>query len=445
MSNPYLPSDLSSLSIMGNPEQIDQIANQIKNEVRENLITFLRNEFDISALDLLGAGPKGLQARPQICLSTAEDLLKIAASVTDFNGRRLCSKADAQRMLPLAQAHPKELQTLWELLQQNGLGIALLNVSTVMAIKARNPDILPRERIARNAFITQPGGKLAVAQGDYSQPLLNYFVPYPIPEWHDFDHWVATQIDDRFGTDLLSIQKIPNKYTQLNCADPNHLIYLAPDDMTKFPMDSDYGIFQRIAPWFYRRAVLQGMNVEETTHYIQDSLVGFLCRGEPAGDFRTSKKLFLPEFSHEYNAQKRASLVWGSYGEVPSKEVSPYITFLDKEELGLTAGLINSDEKIAKSTQRILLTIAEHTQSPPTARRLLTELAFARASLISARYSLSEAKTLDSELEEILTNLLEAYDFENPESKGKHPAIPLRRWAQWYENSAETSLEQYAH
>jgi hypothetical protein len=94
--------------------------------------------------------------------------------------------------------------------------------------------------------------------------------------------------------------------------------------MTKFPMDSDYGIFQRIAPWFYRRALLQGMNVEETTHYIQESLVGFLCRCEPAGDFRTSKKLFLPEFSHEYNAQKRVSLVSGSYGEVPSKEVSPY-------------------------------------------------------------------------------------------------------------------------
>jgi hypothetical protein len=184
------------------------------------------------------------------------------------------------------------------------------------------------------------------------------------------------------------------------------------------------------------------MNIEETTHYIQDSLVGFLCRGEPAGDFRTSKKLFLPEFSHEYNAQKRASLVWGSYGEVPSKEVSPYITFLDKEEPGVTAGLINSDEKIAYSAQRILLTIAFHEQSPPTARRLLTELAFARASLISARYSLSEAKTLDCELEEILTNLLDAYDFENPESKGEHPALPLRKWAQWYENSGETGLEQ---
>ena len=130
---------------------------------------------------------------------------------------------------------------------------------------------------------------------------------------------------------------------------------------------------------------------------------------------------------------------------VRSRRRERQITFLDKEEPGLTAGLINSDEKIAKSAQRILLTIAEHKQSPPTARRLLTELAFARASLISARYSLSEAKTLDCELEEILTNLLEAYDFENPEAKGEHPAMPLRRWAQWYENSGETSLEQYAH
>jgi hypothetical protein len=436
MSNPYIPSDITTLSMMGAPDKIDQIASQIKNEVRENSITFVREYFKISALDLLGTGPKGLQARPNISLTTAEDLLKVAASLTDFNGRRLCSKADAQRMAPLAEAYPKELQSMWEVLQHKGFGIALLNVSTIMAIKARNPEILPRNRIARNAVITQPGCKQAIREGDYNQPIENYFVPFPIPEWHDFDHLVSTEIDDRFSTDLRTIQRIPNKYTQLNSADPNYLVYLAPDDMTKFPMDSDYGIFQRIAPWFYRRALLRGMDVEETINYVQEGLVGFLCRNEPAGDFRTSKKLFLPEFSHEYNAQKRASLVWGSYGEVPSKEVSPYITFLDKEEPGLTAGLVNSDEKIAKSAVHILFTIAEHEKSPPTARRLLTELAFARASMISAKYSLSEAKALDPELENILTNFMDAYDFENPESKGEHPAIALRRWAEWYENNS---------
>ena len=44
---------------MGDPFRIDQIANQIKNEIRENIIIFLKEEFEISALDLFGTGLKG--------------------------------------------------------------------------------------------------------------------------------------------------------------------------------------------------------------------------------------------------------------------------------------------------------------------------------------------------------------------------------------------------
>ncbi|MBE7384466.1 MAG: hypothetical protein F6J95_024010 [Leptolyngbya sp. SIO1E4] len=436
MANPYIPSDITTSPIMGEPTRIDQIANRLKERVRNNIITFLKKEFSISALDLFSSGQKGLQARPPFSLETAELLLKIAVSLIDFNGRRLCSKADAQRFTPLASTYPKELQYLWILLQQNGLGVALLNVGTVMFIKACQPDILPRERVPRHAVVTQPGGKQAIREGDYDHPLIHYFVPYPIPEWHDFDHIVATVIDDRFGNDLATIQKIPNKYTQLNSADPNYLVYLAPDDMTQFPIDSDYGVFQRIAPWFYRRALLQGMNVEETTNYVCDRLVGFLCRREPAGDFRTGRKLFLPHFSEDYNAQKRAALVWGSWGEVPSKEVSPYITFLDKEEPGITPGLIYSDEKTAHNAVRILFAIAEHEESPPTARRLLTELAYARASMAAAKISLSEANGLDSELQKILMALVDAYNFEAPNNhQEQHPVIPLRQWANWHQNT----------
>lgn len=419
---------------MGDPSNIDRIAHQLKEKVRNNIVTFLRQEFKVSAFDLLGNGSKGLQARPNFSSETAEALLKIAVSLTEFNGRRLCSKADAQRFAPLASLYARELQYFWSLLQQNGLGVALLNVGTVMFIQSCQPDVLPRKRIPRHAVITQPGGKQAVREGDYNQPLINYFVPHPIPEWHDFDHIVATEIDDRFGNDLATIQKIPNKYTQLNSADPNHLTELAPDDMSKFPIDSDYGIFQRITPWFYRYALLRGMNVEETTDYIQDRLVGFLCRSEPAGDFRTGRKLFLQNFSQEYNAKKRAALVWGSWGEVPSKEVSPYITFLDKEELGITPGLLNSDEKIATSAVRILFAIAEHEESPPTARRLLSEMAYARASMTAAKISLNEERKLDPQLKKTLTTLVDAYNFEDPDNSCQpHPVIPLRQWAAWYE------------
>ncbi|MDB9527290.1 hypothetical protein PN498_14920 [Oscillatoria sp. CS-180] len=438
MHNPYVPSDIETSPIMGSPANIDRIAYQLKEQVRNNIVTFLRKEFSISALDLFSFGPKGLQARPNLSQETAEALLKIAASLTDFNGRRLCSKADAQRFAPLASAYPKELQFLWSLLQHNCLGIALLNVGTVMFIRSCPLDILPKERVPRHAVVTQPGGRKAVREGDYDRPLIDYFVPYSIPEWHDFDHIVATAIDDRFGNDLATVQKIPNQYTQLNSADPNYLVYLAPDDMTKFPIDSDYGLFQRIAPWFYRRALLQGMAVEETIHYVTEGLVGFLCRQEPAGDFRTSRKLFLPSFSHEYNAQKRAALVWGSWGEVPSKEVSPYITFLDKEEPGLTAGLINSDPRVANSAIRILFTIAEHEQSPPTARRLITEMAYARASMTAARVSLDAAQDLDPQLKAILVEFVDAYDFENPSNRREnHPVEPLRRWADWYHQEDE--------
>ncbi len=441
MTNAYVPADIKTSPLMGAPERIDAIACEIKDAVRENMIIFLREQFQLSALDLFGSGPKGLQARPSIALSTAEDLLKTAASLIDFNGRRFCSKADAQRLSSLASTYPRELQYLWALLQQNHLGIALLNVGTIMFIQSRKPDVLPTHRIARHAVITQPGGKQAVRKGDYDQPLINYFVPYPIPEWHDLEHIVSAAVDDRFGNDLRTIQRIPNKYTQLNSADPNYLIYLAPADMTKFPMDSDYGIFQRIAPWFYRKTVLRGMNVEEAVHSIQESLIGFLCKNEPAGDFWTSKKIFLPTFSHEYNAQKRAALVWNSCGEVPSKEVSPYVTFLDKEEPGLTAGFLNSDPKVAHSAVRILFAIAEHETSPPTARRLLTELAYARASLVAAKQSLSEANGLDSSLTTILQQFIDAYDFENVESKGEHPARLLKMWANWYEQQDATERQ----
>jgi hypothetical protein len=434
MTNAYVPADITTSPIVGAPEKIDQIASEIKDAIRENILVFLREHFQLSALDLFGTGPKSLQARPNLSLCTANSLLKIAVSLIDFNGRRLCSKADAQRFSELASRYPRSLQYFWNLLQQNNLGIALLNVGTVMFIQSRNPDVLPKERIAKHAVVTQPGGKQAIREDDYNQPAAHYFLPYPIPEWHDLDHIVATQIDDRFGNDLRTIQRIPNKYTQLNSADPNYLIYLAPSDMTKFPMDSDYGIFQRIAPWFYRQTVLKGMNVEETTHFIQDKLVGFLCRNEPAGDFQTSRKIYLPTFTHEYNAQKRAALVWGSWGEVPSKEVSPYITFLDKEEPGLTAGFLNSNEAIAKSAVRTLFAIAEHEESPPTARRLLTELAYARASLIAANYSLCEANNLDPNLRNILTSFIDSYDFENPASNREHPATHLVRWADWYEH-----------
>jgi len=438
LTNAYVPADIKTSPLMGAPEKIDQIASEIKEAVRENIIIFLREQFQLSALDLFGAGPKGLQARPPISLSTAELLLKTAASLIDFNGRRFCSKADAQRLSSLASTYPRELQYLWDLLQQKQLGIALLNVSTIMFIQSCKPEVLPTHRIARHAVVTQPGGKQAVREGDYDQPLLHYFVPYPLPEWHDLEHIVSAAIDDRFGSDLCTIQRIPNQYTQLNTADPNHLIYLAPADMTKFPMDSDYGIFQRLAPWFYRQTVLRGMNVEETTHSIQESLVGFLCKNEPAGDFWTSKKIFLPTFSHEYNAQKRVALVWNSCGEVPSKEVSPYVTFLDKEEPGLTAGFLNSDPKVARSAVRILFAIAEHEISPPTARRLLTELAYARASLVAAKESLSAAKGLDTSLVAILERLIDAYDFENAAAKGEHPAIPLKLWADWYDHQDTT-------
>ena len=433
MTNAYVPADITTSSIVGTPIRIDQIANEIKESVRDNILIFLREHFQLSALDLFGKGPKDLQARPPISLCTAESLLKLAVSLIDFNGRRLCSKADAQRMAALASRHPKQLQYLWTLLQQNNLGIALLNVGTVMLIQSRHPDVLPKDRIAKHAVVTQPGGKQAIREDDYNQPAAHYFLPYPIPEWHDFDHIVSTTIDDRFGNDLRTIQRIPNKYTQLNSIDPNYLVYLAPSDITTFPMDSDYGLFQRIAPWFYRQTVLRGMNVEETTHFIQDKLVGFLCRNEPAGDFQTSKKIYLPTFSHEYNAQKRAALVWGSWGEVPSKEVSPYITFLDKEEPGLTPGFLKADAAIARSAIRTLFAIAEHEESPPTARRLLTELAYARASLMAAQHSLSEANGLDSTLRQILTTFIDAYDFENPASCGEHPAKLLRLWADWYE------------
>ena len=440
MSNPYIPSDIETSAIMGDPLRIDQIASRLKDEIRENIIIFLREEFEISALNLFGTSLKGLQARPNISLSTAEALLKIAVSLTDFNGRRLCSKADAQRMTSLAEAYPNQLQYLWKFLQQKGLGVALLNVGTVMAIKARESDILPRRCFPRHAVVTQPGGKQAIREGDYNQPIHHYFVPYPIPEWHDLDHRVATEIDDRFGNDLRTIQRIPNQYTQLNSADPNYLIWLAPNDMTKFPIDSDYSLFQRISPWFYRQTLLRGMNVEETIHYIENGLVDFLCRDRPAGDFRTSKKVFLPDCSQEENAQKRAALVWGAWGEVPSKEVSPYVTFLDKEIPGLTMGVLNSDEMIAQDSVRILFTIAEHEQSPPAARRLLIELAYARASMTAAKWSLSEANHLDSELKDILASFIDAYDFENPNSKGEHPAVYLRRWAGWYETHEISSL-----
>ena len=433
MSNPYIPSDINTSEIMGDPVRIDQIASRIKNEIRENIIIFLREEFELSALNLFGTGLKGLQARPNISLSTAESLLKIAISITDFNGRRLCSKADAQRMAPLAEAYPNQLQSLWILLQQNGLGIALLNVGTIMAIKARKPDILSSHCFPRHAVVTQPGGKQAIREGDYDQPIRHYFVPYPIPEWHDLDHQVATEIDDRFGNDLQTIQRIPNRYTQLNSADPNFLIWLAPDDVTKFPIDSDYGLFQRLSPWFYHQTLVKRMNVEETTHYIENRLVDFLCRAGPAGDYRTQKMVFLPKFSPEYNAQKRAALVWGAWGEVPSKEVSPYVTFLDREEPGVSKGVINSDQRIAHDAVRILFAIADHEESPPAARRLLMELAYARASMTAAQWSLSEANHLDADLKDILKNFIDAYDFENPLSKAKHPGVHLRQWANWYE------------
>ena len=441
MTNAYVPADIKTGHLMGAPAKIDQIASEIKDAVRENMVVFLREHFQLSALDLFGSGPKGLQARPSLSLSTAEALLKTAASLIDFNGRRLISKADAQRLSSLASTYPQQLQYLWALLQQNHLGIALLNVGTIMFIQSLKPEVLPTHRIARHAVVTQPGGKQAIRVGDYDQPLLNYFVPYSIPEWHDLEHIVATTIDDRFGNDLRTIQRIPNRYTQLNSADPNYLIYLAPSDMTKFPMDSDYGIFQRIAPWFYQQTVLKGMNVEEAIHSIQDSLISFLCKNEPAGDFWTSKKIFLPTFSHEYNAQKRAALVWNSCGEVPSKEVSPYVTFLDKEEPGLTAGFLNSNPQVAHNAVRILFTIAEHEISPPTARRLLTELAYARASLFAAKYSLSEANGLDAGLINILQRLIDAYDFENAASKGEHPEIPLKLWADWYDQQDTVERE----
>lgn len=438
MNNPYIPGDITTSPIMGSPARIDSVAHQLKETVRNNTVIFLRKYFSVSAFDLLGTGTKGLHARPSISTEAAEALLKIAISLIDFNGRRLCSKADAQRFAPLASQYPKELRFFWSLLQQNGLGVALLNVGTVMFIWSCQPDILPRKRIPRHAVITQPGGKKAIREGDYNRPLINYFVPHPIPEWHDFDHMVATEIDDRFSNDLATIQQIPNKYTQLNSADPNHLVFLAPDDMTKFPIDSDYGIFQRIAPWFYYRALCQGMNVEETTNYVEKGLVDFLCKQKPAADFRTKRQLFLPNFSPEYNALKRAALVWGSWGEVPSKEVSPYITFLDKEEPGITAGLINSDRKVATNPVRILFKIAAHEKSPPTARRLVTELAYARASMTAARISLSEAERLDSELVKILTAFIDAYDFEDPVNhKTQHPVIPLRQWAAWHQKYGE--------
>lgn len=439
MANSYVPSDITTSPIMGDPANIDRIAHELKDSIRSNAIAFLEQQFSVSALSLLSSSSR-LRSLSPLSADTAKELFKIALSVTDFNGRRLCSKADAQRFASLASAYPRELQHLWSLLR-DGLGIALLNVGTVMFIQSCQPDVLPRERVPRHALITQPGGKKAIREGDYNQPLLHYFVPYAIPEWHDFDHVVSTEIDDRFGNDLLSIQRIPNKYTQLNSADPNHLVELAPDDMTEFPIDSDYGIFQRLAPWFYRRAVLQGMNVEETTDYVAERLVGFLCRQEAAGDFRTGRKVFLPSFSQEYNAQKRASLVWGSWGEVPSKEVSPYITFLDKEEPGLTPGMINSNPKVAASALRILFMIAEHEISPPTARRLLTELAFARASMTAAQASLSEAKQLDPELARILRNLLEAYDFENPNNRKQHPVVPLQQWAEWCQQNEPNPAE----
>lgn len=425
---------------MGDPVHIDWLAHQLKEKVRNNIVTFMRQELDVSAFTLLGSGSKGLQARPNISPETAEMLFKVALSLTDFNGRRLCSKADAHRFSSLASTYPKELQYFWSLLQQQGLGIALLNVGTVMFIRSCQPDVLPKKRVPRNAVVTQPGGRQAIREGDYDQPLMSYFVPYAIPEWHDFDHIVSTLVDDRFSNDLATIQTIPNKYAQLNSADPNHLIYLAPDDMSQFPMDSDYAIFQRIAPWFYRRALLQGMNVEETTHYVQEGIVDFLCHRKPAGDFRTGRKLFLQEFSAEYNAQKRAALVWGSWGEVPSKEVSPYVTFLDKEEPGITPGFIRSNPKVASSAIRILFAIAEHEQSPPTARRLLTELAYARASMIAAQMALSESNRLEPELNTILTALLAAYNFEAPDyDKALNPLIPLRRWAEWYQHNEPES------
>lgn len=434
MSNPYVPGDIITSQIMGNPAQIHEIAHQLKETVRNNCVVFLARQFALSAHNLLGNSVRGLQGRPSISIETAEKLFKVALSLIDFNGRRLCSKADAQMFASLASTYPKELQYFWNLLQQDGLGVALLNVGTVMFIQSLQPDILPTKRIPRHAVISQPGGKKAIRQGDYDKPLLHYFVPYAIPEWHDFDHIVSAAIDDRFANDVATIQKIPNQYTQLNSADPNHLVFLAPDDMTQFPIDSDYGVFQRIAPWFYRRALLGGMNVEETIHYVQDGLVNFLCNQKPAGDFRTGKKLFLPTFTPEYNALKRAALVWSSWGEVPSKEVSPYITFLDKAEPGVTAGLINSDQKVAKNAVKILFKIAEHEVSPPTARRLVTELAYARASMKAARISLQKAKKLDAELAQTLTDLVDAYDFENPNQPQKqHPVVPLRRWAAWHQ------------
>ena len=434
MSNPYIPSDMTTAPIMGEPAKIHAIAHQIKEKVRNNTLVFLEKCFSISAYNLLGTGAKGLQGRPLISMETAEELFKVAISLVDFNGRRLCSKADAQAFSSLASTYPKELQYFWSLLQQSGLGVALLNVATVMFIWSCQPEVLPKARVPRHAVITQPNGKKAIREGDYDKPLINYFVPYPIPEWHDFDHIVATAIDDRFGNDLATIQRIPNKYTQLNSADPNHLVFLAPDDATKFPIDSDYCVFQRIAPWFYRHALLRGMNVEETTNYVQDGLVDFLCNQKSAGDFRTGRKLCLPSFSAEYNALKRVALVWASWGEVPSKEVSPYITFLDKEEPGITPGLIKSDPKVAANSVRILFKIAEHEKSPPTARRLVTELAYARASMKAAKVSLSRAKKLDAELAKILTALIDAYNFEDRTSnKKQHPVVPLRRWAAWHE------------
>lgn len=161
MHNPYIPSDITTSPIMGNPARIDSIAHQLKETVRNNTVIFLRRHFSVSAFDLLGAGAKGLHARPTISTETAEALLKIAISLIDFNGRRLCSKADAQRFVPLASQYPKELKFFWSLLQQNGLGTALLNVGTVMFIRSYQLDILPRERIPRHAVITQPGGKQA--------------------------------------------------------------------------------------------------------------------------------------------------------------------------------------------------------------------------------------------------------------------------------------------
>lgn len=433
MSNFYIPSDIKTSPIVGDPERIDQLADRIKSQIRQNVILFLKEHLNLSALDLFSSGPPGLQACPNLSIETAEELLKIAISIIDFNGRRLCSKADAQRMSPLAEAYSKHFQFLWRKLQAGNLGVGLLNVGTVMYIRSLNPEVLPADRIARHAMVTQPGCVPAIREGDYDKPLVNYFVPYPIPEWHDLDHVVCAQIDDRFSSDLRTIQRIPNKITQLNSADPNYLIYLAPDDMTAFPMDSDYGMFQRLAPWFYRRDLLRGMNVDESVHDIKERLAGFLYRCQPAVDSRTGKRVVLPKFSHEFNAQKWAALVWGSWGEVASKEVSPYLTFLDKEEPGLTKGYLNSDPKLVNSAIRTLIAIAEHEESPPTSRRMLTELAYARASMESARFALDEAKNLHPELRNILTRLLNAFDFENPDVSGEHPSIALKLWADWYD------------